>query len=85
MEGSSTLIIALIVLAAGGATGAALMVDGGLMADTDAEGVQLVEALPYGDVDGSCSLDRAVGDCGTGAEGCSTPTDTAPSSGGCCC
>ena len=84
MEGSSPLIIAIIVLAAGGATGAALMVDGGLMDSGDTANVQQVEALPYGDVDGSCSLGRAEGDCGAGAEGCSTE-DTAPSGGGCCC
>jgi len=85
MEGSTAMMIAIVVLAAGGATGAVMMTDGELLDNADAGNVQQVEALPYDDVDGSCSLGRAVGDCGAGAEGCSTPDDTAPDDGGCCC
>jgi hypothetical protein len=83
MEGSIAMIVAISILAGGCATGAAILVDGDLMGAEDTDGVQQVEALPYGGVDGSCSLHRAEGDCAAGDEGCSTD-GTAKGSGGCC-
>jgi hypothetical protein len=82
MEGSSAIVIAILVLAGGGATGAVLMTDGGLLDDNGPDRVQQVQPLPYGNVDGSCSLGRSEGDCVTVE--CSTPAADDDSGGGCC-
>ena len=85
MEGSTSIVLAIIVLAAGGAAGAAMMADGSLIggSDGDASGLSQVEPLPYGDVDGSCSLGRAEGDCASGD--CPVPDEDDQGSGDCCC
>ncbi len=86
MEGSTAMVLAILVLAAGGAAGAVMMADGSLIGGSDGDdvaGLSQVEPLPYGDVDGSCSLGRAEGDCASGD--CSVPDEDDQDSGGCCC
>ena len=91
MEGSTGIVLAIIVLAAGGAAGAAMMADGSLMggSDGDASGLTQVEPLPYSGGDGgeTCSLGRDAGDCGQASEGCSQQDDgtSTGDGGGCCC
>ena len=91
MEGGTAIVLAIIVLAGGGATGAVMMAeDGDWMGghDDGGNGVQQVEPLPYqsDDGSGSCSLGRGDGavDCDQASGGCSSQED-APSDGGCCC
>lgn len=88
MEGSTALVISLIFLTAGGATGAVMMAeDAGWMGNHDGgvDGVSRAEPLPYGSWDGSgsCSLGRDAGDCGSGGD-CGTTVED-PTGGGCCC
>lgn len=90
MEGSTAMVLAIIVLAAGGAAGAVMMADGSLIggSDGDTSGLSQVEPLPYGGGDdgGSCSLGRDASDCDHASEGCSLQDyGTSTQDGGGCC
>jgi hypothetical protein len=82
MEGSTAMILAMMVLAGGGATGAVLMTEGVLLGDADAGGVTQVEPLPYDGV-GTCFRGADTGPtCGTG--GCSDPAEVQETDCACC-
>ena len=90
MEGSTGIVLAILILAAGGAAGAVMMADGNLIggSDGDVSGLAQVQPLPYdGGAGGeSCSLGRDASDCDHASSGCSVPDDgTSTQGGGGCC
>ncbi len=90
MEGSTGIVLAIVILAAGGAAGAVMMADGSLIggSDGDVPGLAQVQPLPYSSNDdgGSCSLGRDAGDCVQASGGCSLQADgTSTEDGGGCC
>jgi hypothetical protein len=86
MEVSTAMIVAIAVIAGGGATGAVMIAEGDLdlTGNDDTVGINQVEALPYEEGDGTCSLGRDAGDCAMASAGCSVPGGDASGSGGCC-
>ncbi|UCC92338.1 MAG: hypothetical protein JSW25_06595 [Thermoplasmata archaeon] len=82
MEWSATLLITIVLLAGGGAAGAVMLTEGGLMSDADAGGITQVDPLPYNG-EGSCFRGADTGAaCGTG--GCSNPEEIQDTGCACC-